>query len=123
MGMMSGLWVIIGKVLSRPAAGDTGLEVRKVCGAVVISVDRIVEVGGCPGTGCGVRRALDRTLGGTASKGRQRQRTPHRRLVGSGQRIAVRAMWDLRNEGRVNEVKCSQGAKDGQDREVSGFGN
>ena len=76
MGMMSlkCLWVITGKVLSRPAAGDAGLEVRKVCGAVVITVDRIVEVGGCPGTGCGVRRALDRALGGTASKG---GRGPH----------------------------------------------
>lgn len=91
MGMMSlkCLWVITGKVLSRPAAGDTGLGVRKVCRAVVITVDRIVEVGGCPGTGCGVRRALDRALGATASKGRQR--TPHRRLVGSGWRTAVRA--------------------------------
>lgn len=35
MGMMMSLkclWVITGKVLSRPAAGYTGLEVRKVCG-------------------------------------------------------------------------------------------
>jgi len=32
------LWVITRKVLSRPAAGYTGLEVRNMCGAVVISI-------------------------------------------------------------------------------------